>query len=872
MRVYCTNPRCLHPENHSDGDLTDRNSITARFCISCGMPLFIGGDRRCIALSEIGKGGFGKTFKGYDFNLEKEIAIKVFSPQQGLTPQQLDTATIAFKKGSQILSNLSHRYIPRVYDFLDLSAPINNHQEPISGNHTQQKLFFLIQDYIPGENLQDELGRHNFSENDVLEVLKSLLQILTATHEQGVIHRDIKPPNIIRHRDNHQLYLIDFDAAIKRKLEPGVSVEYSFVIGSRGYAPPEQLSGREIDMSADLYALAATCVNLLTNRTPTNICHNGGSLNIWTNYLPYPIHNGFINILDKMLAFNPQDRFQSAEQVLEAIDNLSTITIQQHKKNQQQLKKNTKVSQGTLWDIFIQKIRKRWKYLIGFIALFILGFILVVNPNIIFNLINPNQPTSGNICANYPDCPINDGFSWGEEIMFPQDNNPNKQEGTEAFKQGEYKQAIEYFKQSLNLNPNDPETLVYLNNALANALASVSSREPIKISVNIPITSNTNSAKEILRGVAHVQSEVNCGISTIKQVNFLQNSDDSSCVSGIDSRRLQILITDYSKEDNNNNQERKIYQKVANDLSILGVIGPFTSSETSEAGKIYSKKNLVLISPTSTAVRKMKREPNLPDYALPFNEYVFRTSPTDSTAAKDLVEYMREQQYKQPVIIMDKDGADGEYSKSLSGEFQKFFLDENQNQNIEPCDMSSRGNTAVKCIRKAQNNADVAMLALSHNQVTERLQQLGFFLTGNNPKIKVFLGGDGIYEKDMIELINNDGKLVLAVPWHRSDGDTAEESQFERESQELWQTKDVNWRTAMSYDATQAMAEGLKTEAVPTRKSLFNKLSSNTFEARGARVKVQFDSNTHDRKLVTGIGVLVRVQNSEFILLETPER
>lgn len=872
MRVYCTNPRCLHPENHSDGDLTDRNSITARFCISCGMPLFIGGNRRCIALSEIGKGGFGKTFKGYDFNLEKEIAIKVFSPQEKLTPQQLDTATIAFKKGSQILSNLSHRYIPRVYDFLDLSAPINNHREPISGNYTQQKLFFLIQDYIPGENLQNELGRHDFSEDDVLAVLRSLLQILKDTHEQGVIHRDIKPSNIIRHRDNHQLYLIDFDTAIKRKLEPGVSVEFSFAIGSLGYAPPEQLSGREIDMSADLYALAATCVNLLTNRTPTNICHDGGSLNIWKNYLSYPIQNGFVNILDKMLAFNPQDRFQSAEQVLEAIDNLSTVTIQQHNKKKQQLKKNTKISRGTFWDNFIQKIRKRWKYLIGFIALFMLGFILVINPDIIYNLINSKQPTSDNICANYPNCPINDGFSWGEEIMFPQENNPNKQRGTEAFKQENYKQAIEYFKQSLNSNPNDPETLVYLNNALA----SVSPGKEIKISVNIPITSNANSAKEILRGVAHVQSQVNCGINAIKKVDFLNSGHTSNCPeSGIDRRRLQILITDYSKY-NDNNRVKNIYKKVANDPSILGVIGPFTSSETSEAGEIYSRENsrekLVLISPTSTVVREMQEDPNPPDYALPFNKYIFRTSPTDSTAAKDLVEYMRKQQYKQPVIIMDKDGADGEYSKSLSGEFQKFFLDESQNQNIEPCDMSSSGNTAVKCIRKAQNNADVAMLALSHNQVKERLQQLGFFLTGNNPKIKVFLGGDGIYEKDMIELINNDGKLVLAVPWHRSDGDTAEESQFERESQELWQTRDVNWRTAMSYDATQAMAEGLKRDAYPTRKSLFEKLSSETFQASGASVAVQFDRNTHDRKLVTGIGVLVRVQNSEFVLLETPER
>ncbi|MDJ0618710.1 MAG: ABC transporter substrate-binding protein [Calothrix sp. MO_192.B10] len=848
--------------------------------------------KRYIALEEIGRGGFGRTFRAHDFTFDKECAVKVFYPPNTsrLTAEQLDKARIAFKRGSQILRTLNHEQIPRVYDFFDLPAP-SGEIEP--NNLSHQKLFFLIQDYIPGDNLKYELIRRNFSESDVLEVLKSLLQVLNETHKQGVLHRDIKPCNIIRHRDNQQLYLIDFDTAIKRDLEPGIPVEYSFAMGTVGYAPPEQLSGRTIDISADLYALAATCVHLLTNKSPTEICNTGGSLHIWRNYVPHVNHR-FADILDRMLSLNPRDRFQSAETVLEAIDNLSITRIQAEEKE-------TEISPPTLWDTAIHNLKnitsqlcvslqtfwKRWRRWMGFLLLAILALILVLfvreinlapisippqkNNSTKVSAINSTpkplaQAIPNNICPNYPKCPNGDSFSWGEEIMFPKNSTPAKQKGTEAFKKEKYQEAITHFKKSLDSNPNDPETVIYLNNALASLS---SSKKTLKIAVNIPIDANSNTAEEILRGVAHVQSEYNCGIDKIKQVNLnnQQNSFISSncAASGIDGRRLQVLITNIPADEI---KAENIYHKIADNPSILGVIGPFTSKQTLNAGKIYGKKELVLISPTSTAVRKIKYDVNSPDYALPFNKYVFRTSPTDSTAASDLVEYMGGKKYQKAAIIKD---AATPYSNSLSQEFIKFLREKGGEVIKIRCDIS-QGNILIKsCVQQAvQKNADVVMLALSNKKSEELLARL--FTSINRSSIKA-LGGDGLYIEEVTKLDIEDERLVLAVPWHRTD------SAFEKESHKLWSNKSnltphINWRTAMSYDATQAIAEGLKQEDYPTRENLFQKLSSDNFEAKGASTLVKFDSKTHDRKIDedTKVGVLVKVQDSKFVLLKTPKK
>jgi ABC-type branched-subunit amino acid transport system substrate-binding protein len=133
-----------------------------------------------------------------------------------------------------------------------------------------------------------------------------------------------------------------------------------------------------------------------------------------------------------------------------------------------------------------------------------------------------------------------------------------------------------------------------------------------------------------------------------------------------------------------------------------------------------------------------------------------------------------------------------------------------------------------------------------------------------------------MYNQEQLEAdINKIGqeKLVLAVPWHRSR--KSDESPFEKSSRQLWSGALINWRTAMAYDATKAMIEGLsKLGNNLTRSGLYEQLSKSNFSIQGATGKVEFDKN-HDRKSFKGIGVLVHVQpdaNNKpvFVRLEQP--
>ena len=817
MKFYCTNPKCSDPNNYSNGELSDATSIKTKFCISCGMSLLLQ-NKRYIALEEIGRGGFGRTFRAHDFTFNKECAIKMLLPYVPLKPSELDTAIKAFKKGSQILSTLNHEQIPRVYDFFDLSSPPSE-EEP-----TPQKLFYLVQDYISGETLEQELSRSTFSENDVRQILHSLLGVLQYTHGQNVLHRDIKPSNIIRNNKDGKLYLIDFDAAIRRQLEPGVPVSQSIAIGTSGYAPIEQLSGRNIDSSSDLYALAATCIHLLTKKHPEEIRQTSELRERWRIFAPH-VSDNLKGILDKMLMADPMERFHSATQVIEALDNTN---VQTHYPPLPLTQTSPplppqKTSLMTYFrNIFHQITRKsRWLILP---LLGLLAFMIVLG---IHSFIT-EQPK------------LNDGFSNGEEALFAQNNSDEKGKGIEAFRKKDYNAAIKSFQASLKSQPNDPETRIYLNNTYAQR-----AKNPFQIAVSVPITKSlSTSASEILRGVAHVQSELNCGINNIKQQRCSQE--------GIRGRLLQVTITNDEYED-------EIAKNIAETLvkstpKILAVVGHYSSGLTRKTGNIYGNnkfqdKKLVVISPTSTAVR------NPGNISTSFNQYVFRTPPTDNEAAKDLAEYVMSKNYRKVAIVQQTGSG---YSKSLSEAFAEEIR--GKAEIVHKCDFPGKNPRLINCVNQAaRKEANVVLLALSTAKSKESLP-----VFSNQTDVKI-IGGDGMYIPEMLEIAaqaTSNEKLVISVPWHRNKG---QKSDFEQQSKTLWGTESVNWRTAMSYDATKAIVHAIERQInqgkTPTRQGLYQELSSENFSVQGAAGKIEFKPD-HDRKISDGIGVLVKVQPS----------
>lgn len=313
MEIVCTRPSCPRPENHF-ADLDQGNTIKTvpqKFCTACGMPLILSG--RYLTEKLLGKGGFGAAYLARDRYTPtmRSCVVKLFQPSGDLNPSQLQLAQSLFEREAAVLEDLGnrHRQIPDLYAFFPLIVP---GQRP----HVQEEYFYLVQEYIEGEDLEQTLARQGaFPQSEVLSILVEMLKVLAFVHENGTIHRDIKPSNIMRHR-NGALYLLDF-GAVKQVTTASNPGGKSTGIYSMGFAPPEQMSGSTVYPSTDLYALAVTCITLLTGKETGDLYDSYN--NSW-NWQPHAQVNGAIAaILDRMLCATPNQRYDSAEAVLAAL-------------------------------------------------------------------------------------------------------------------------------------------------------------------------------------------------------------------------------------------------------------------------------------------------------------------------------------------------------------------------------------------------------------------------------------------------------------------------------------------------------------------------------------------------------------------------
>ncbi len=324
MEILCTRPNCPSPNNEYP-DLDDSSklrTVQQKFCTCCGMPLILGG--RYLPTRLLGKGGFGAAFLARDRDIPgmRPCVVKQFMPSGDLSPKALEIARGLFEREAAVLGQLGyeHEQIPDLFAFFPLTA-----SDPKTGKDDQ--FFYLVQQYIDGDNLEEELAvKGQFSEKEVRYVLEEMLKVLQFVHENGSIHRDIKPSNIMRDRKN-RLYLLDF-GAVKQVTTTGQTVSgggRSTGIYTMGYAPSEQMNGSQVYPCTDLYALAATCLCLLTGKTPEDLYdpfHNAWN---WQSFAP-SISPQLSTVLKGMLQTAAKDRIQSAEEAFKQLnENTSTL-------------------------------------------------------------------------------------------------------------------------------------------------------------------------------------------------------------------------------------------------------------------------------------------------------------------------------------------------------------------------------------------------------------------------------------------------------------------------------------------------------------------------------------------------------------------
>jgi serine/threonine protein kinase len=317
MEVYCTRPHCPRPLNHFT-DFDDTAVIRAaqqKYCTSCGMPLILAG--RYIPTQILGKGGFGAAFLARDRYTPtmRYCVVKQFLPANSLSPTQLKLAQNLFEREAVVLEEVGyqHEQIPDLYAYF----PFTVESSPPG---REDQFFYLVQEYISGVNLEQELEhKSRFSESEALFVLCSILKVLEFVHNRGIIHRDIKLSNIMRDK-NGKLFLLDFGAVKLVTNSPTTKAGTSTGIYSVGYAPPEQMSGGQVFPSTDLYALAVTTIILLTGRDAKELFDSFTNQWKWENYINTSPTLTFV--LNKMLLAAANQRFQTATDVLKALEGL----------------------------------------------------------------------------------------------------------------------------------------------------------------------------------------------------------------------------------------------------------------------------------------------------------------------------------------------------------------------------------------------------------------------------------------------------------------------------------------------------------------------------------------------------------------------
>jgi serine/threonine protein kinase len=261
---------------------------------------------------ELGRGGFGRSYLAIDRNkFGEKCVLKEFAPQvRGQA--ELAKAKELFEREAGVLYKLQHPQIPAFRELLRVNVG------------TDESLL-LVQDYIEGETYLQRLNQRLkqqqvFSEGEVVELLHDLLPVLAYIHQLGVIHRDISPDNII-YRDRDKLpVLIDFGGV--KEIATTIVAQYSTVkistrIGKQGYAPDEQMIRGKVSPSSDLYSLAATAITLLTGKEASTIYNPAEVIWEWRKHVS--LSPEFGAIIDRLLQYNPQHRYQSVAEVLAAL-------------------------------------------------------------------------------------------------------------------------------------------------------------------------------------------------------------------------------------------------------------------------------------------------------------------------------------------------------------------------------------------------------------------------------------------------------------------------------------------------------------------------------------------------------------------------
>ncbi len=716
--------------------------------LTAGTPLQGG---RYIIKQVLGQGGMGAALLATDKRLDNKLVVIKELISGNSDPIKLKEDESNFKREVVTLAHLDHHLIPNVTD-----------------NFEENSRFFMVQEYVEGENCEDRIDRLNqpMLEREVLINASQILDVLDYLAQQTppIVHRDIKPANIIIGAKDKKAHLVDFGIA-RADVARNAKRKQTSALGTPGYAPPEQYQGNA-DPRSDLYALGATLHHLLTNRDPRNYPP--------FTYPPARTLNKQLSpeveqLLIRALQNDINQRYQSASAMKSDVDSIlyNRFGISSGALNiynsSGQMTAVTMTGGGSMlgsgtnpnWPVVnpVTPIpgrpmplstppglyppyqgqqpqkqpdnhRSRNILLVLLILLLLLAagygaFALLQRKSPTTNVTPTLTPTSSAIGTNGIGATkaadgeyigVSDG-TFTFDVARP--DGTFKQQGSAALRSGNTSQAQSFFQQAVNTETNDPEADIYLENQ--KVLAAGGFHVTVVVATMLS-GANIGVGRDDLQGAYVAQKTFN----------------DGSLLNGIGV--VMLIANAGSLNTNSPAVARQIVQAAKADTSIIGVMGWPYSSYNSQTYNIFKDAQIPTVSSTASS-----------DLLTGISPYFFRVCPSNKFQGVAGAKYVEQNLHAKKVIVFG-DPLDP-YSSSLANDFTAQF--QADGNTVLTTEHYTVGNSATitaalqDALKHMNPLPDAFYFSGYSNDISTLLTNLP--TSGSFGKIQV-MGGDALYE------------------------------------------------------------------------------------------------------------------------------
>lgn len=263
-----------------------------------------------IILDRLGSGSMGRVYKANHLLMGRVVALKVIAPEVASNAR----VVARFQREMKLVGRLDHPNVVRAYDADQIGSAL-----------------YIVMEYVPGESLGVQFRRRGpLPATDVIRHAAQAALGLGHAHAQGVVHRDVKPSNLLLGEDG-RIRVLDLGLGILLEADAQASFATAdgIAVGTVDYMSPEQACGREVDGRSDLYSLGCSMYHMISGRHVFQGESPFERLGRRINGVPTPLCDlvpdlprGFMDVLDRLLANRPRDRYQTAEEAAEALESV----------------------------------------------------------------------------------------------------------------------------------------------------------------------------------------------------------------------------------------------------------------------------------------------------------------------------------------------------------------------------------------------------------------------------------------------------------------------------------------------------------------------------------------------------------------------